>query len=341
MIEKILIRDFQCHKRIDIEFDPFISTITGVSDSGKTTILRALRWVSTNQPSGSDFIGGFGRAGLASVKLKVDGKSIERRRGGEENSYRLKNRILRAFGQGTPQPIRDILNLGEVNWSFQFDGPYWLMLSPAEVSRQLNAIINLGAIDSALEGIGKAVRRAKAAVQVSEERLLNARTVRKSLDWVKEADRDLKALEGLERELEDARQSHRMARLRFGELEARVQAVQEGSERLEALSRVVEVGQELQEISERNNRLFSIAGQWERAEHSLSNPLPNLKKLEQLYSSFQETAERKRKLESLVAGIENLQYQIDFRSLEIKSIEDQIEQGTEGICPICLRPLDR
>ena len=74
MLEKLRIINFQKHEDLTVSFDDRITTIVGPSDVGKSAVLRALRWVLTNQPDGSGFI----REGEknASVVLRVDGRTI-------------------------------------------------------------------------------------------------------------------------------------------------------------------------------------------------------------------------------------------------------------------------
>ncbi len=48
--------NFQVHTGLIIDFSPGITTIVGPTDHGKSSILRALRWVCLNDLSGEQFI---------------------------------------------------------------------------------------------------------------------------------------------------------------------------------------------------------------------------------------------------------------------------------------------
>lgn len=55
-IKKIILQNFQSHKYTVIELDEELNVIVGPSDSGKSAIIRALKWVLYNEPAGDFFI---------------------------------------------------------------------------------------------------------------------------------------------------------------------------------------------------------------------------------------------------------------------------------------------
>jgi len=78
-IQKLIIKNFQSHKYTEIDFHDGLNAIIGPSHSGKTAIIRALRFVLYNEPKGSDFI----RHGENEVMVRVhfsDGGYLERKR---------------------------------------------------------------------------------------------------------------------------------------------------------------------------------------------------------------------------------------------------------------------
>ena len=141
MIKKLRIKNFQKHKSIDIEFDDHITSIVGPSDSGKSALIRALKWVITNKPNGMEFI----REGSkkCSVRIETDNHKITRSRG-TENTYHLDKEVFHAFGNNVPKEIIDSLRMDEINFQGQHVSPCWLNESAGQVSRNLNQIVNLG-----------------------------------------------------------------------------------------------------------------------------------------------------------------------------------------------------
>lgn len=177
MLNKLKLYNFQAHRKLILEFDPRITTIKGPSDVGKSAILRALRWLALNDIGGDDFISWGEKEAV--VILEFDRKGPGRdipfkvvRRKGTENVYKLDGEIYKAFGAGkVPDNIEEALALNEINFQRQHDKPFWLDETAGEVSRQLNRVIDLSVIDTAMANAGKMVRTARERVVVSEDRL--------------------------------------------------------------------------------------------------------------------------------------------------------------------------
>ncbi len=168
-LERLTLRNFQAHEKIVIDFNPGITTIVGPSDVGKSAIIRALSWVLYNQPSGEAFI----KHGEERVqaRLRLDGDQLIVRERGKENLYRLDEQEFKAFGSNVPTPIKDLLQVSEINIQRQFDAPFWFAESSGEVSRRLNEIVNLGVIDDALASVAAQLRKANERVEFTKERV--------------------------------------------------------------------------------------------------------------------------------------------------------------------------
>src|SRR5579863_8740376 len=103
MITKILIKGFQRHKKISLRLGQGVNTIIGRSNSGKSSVLRALRWLCDNTPRGNKFIHRGSKK--ASVTIWVDGHKIKRTKGEGVNSYSIDGHVLKAFGAKPPAEV--------------------------------------------------------------------------------------------------------------------------------------------------------------------------------------------------------------------------------------------
>lgn len=199
MIESILIDNFQCHTSFVLDFDSKVNCIVGSSDQGKSAILRALRWNLCNSIRGDDFIThGFDSC---RVVVRIDDKKITRKIGKGGNSYQIdKEEPYKAFGSTVPESIANLLNLDEsLNFQGQLDPPFWFWLSPGEVSRQLNRIVDLERIDNVLSRCAGELRQTRSNLQYAEERLTEASKERDKLAWTVQANREWEAIEVLQR----------------------------------------------------------------------------------------------------------------------------------------------
>lgn len=193
MLTRMTIQNFQRHRRLAVDFDPGVTTIVGASDSGKSAVLRALRWVVTNTPGGAAFVTHGARGAV--VRVSVDGHTITRRRGGSANTYEIDGQELRAFGTGVPDPIADVFNVGPENFQGQHDAPYWFTDTAGQVSRNLNSVVDLEIIDTAMGVVAGRVRQEASRLEAADEQQTTAAARVDGLAWVPAAEAGLAAAE--------------------------------------------------------------------------------------------------------------------------------------------------
>ena len=106
-IEKVEIHNFQSHTDTVIKFAPLLTTIVGPSDSGKSSIIRAIRWALFNEPAGTQYM----RVGTADTYVRLvfsDQSSLLRARDKSSNYYILQDENgdttrLEGYGQKAQQ----------------------------------------------------------------------------------------------------------------------------------------------------------------------------------------------------------------------------------------------
>jgi exonuclease SbcC len=195
-LERLQLTNFQAHKKLRIDLDPEFTTIVGPSDVGKTTVLRALRWLCTNRPRGIEYK--TWDTDKTVVRASFEGAVLARKRSDDENLYILNGREYRAMGADVPETISNLLNLSDINFLDQLDRPqFWFHDTPTQVAKNLNAVVNLDVIDEVLEELARRARAVKARREVIEERLAAAKKETKRLAPVRHIDQDLQTLEAL------------------------------------------------------------------------------------------------------------------------------------------------
>ncbi len=123
MIERIKLNNFQSHENSELVFSPGVNVIIGQSDSGKTAIIRALRWLVWNRPLGDAYISHW--ADKCSVEIEVDKHTIKRiKERKNSNAYYLDGKLFNAVGGDIPDEIMKLLNLHEINLQQQLDRPF-------------------------------------------------------------------------------------------------------------------------------------------------------------------------------------------------------------------------
>jgi exonuclease SbcC len=284
MLKRLRIKNFQKHGKVDISFDPYVTCIVGDSDAGKSSLLRALQWVVLNKPNGTDFI----RNGesTCSVRLEVDDSKVTRTRG-KQNKYRLEDKEYKAFGNEVPKDIQALFQLGAINFQDQHDSPFWLNDSPAQVSRNLNEIVDLGIIDTALGNAAQITRTSKTLMKVNDNRLQEALQLTEDLEWVDTANKHLIALESA-----------------CDTLKAKIAVVQT----LQILIQEAEAYEldlvPLQELEDMGNPLAAAVEELSDHENNLERLNSNIEEASDLKKAIKELSKKRKKLQQQLQEIE-------------------------------------
>ncbi len=277
MIKSLLIKNFQSHKDTFLEFCEGVNVIYGLSQAGKTAILRALKLIIYNRPSGGEFFFNFaGNEGQTGVEMKlIEGsrvtiiKSVKKNKKGEKD---LKGTIYELHQEGkedldwspgtdVPVEIRKALNVGETNIQSQFAKPFLIMSPGGEVARTINRITHLEEVDGWKTDLSKRVNSQNSEIQV----LMNQAT-----------------------EIEQALTTYKG----FEDLE-------------EIINDLTKIDQEIEQLFPRLNRLDSGLVKYEDAEDAIKKMVPKLEPLEKIYSQIKtiddQTQKTKDQIDTILA----------------------------------------
>lgn len=194
MITKIEIKNFQSHKHSVIDLSNGVNVIVGTSDSGKSAIIRALRWLIYGRPRGDAFRSHWG--GDTSVKITLsNGNTIERIKTNTTNIYIInEEKKLKAVGNDVPEEVLSLLQMEEINLQKQIDQPYLLSNTPGEVAAHFNRMADLSKIDTSLQYVNSELRKNKQEIQRLETNAKEHRTLYQSFDWLEEAEKQVEVL---------------------------------------------------------------------------------------------------------------------------------------------------
>jgi len=172
-IQALVLENFMSHPNTEVTFSPGICLIAGGNRSGKTNLLRGLRWVLLNDgpPFNDDpaldalrFSGKTGKADFARARVIMDdGGWVERYRSKQRNEYTLHfpdGREERHTGPGAGfyPPVAQITGIFPVDiagdtlligWQGVFDSKLLVGESPATTDKQLTHMIGVNVLETA------------------------------------------------------------------------------------------------------------------------------------------------------------------------------------------------
>lgn len=200
MIKKLEIQNFQAHKDTTLEFSPGVNIIVGSSDSGKSSLIRALRWAVYGKPRGDSVRSWWG--GNTSVTITVEEGFATRLKTNALNQYTTQDIEFNAIGHEVPQEVVDLLNFEDMNLQQQADAPFLFSETAGEVAQHFNRMANLEKIDESLKAIQSALRATEQTLKHKQQDFKEQQDKQKEYDWIPEADEQVEALEETHKEME-------------------------------------------------------------------------------------------------------------------------------------------
>lgn len=206
MITRLNIHNFQSHKKSTLEFHPGVNVIVGTSDSGKSAIIRALRWLIQGKPRGDSFRSWWG--GDTSVEVTIEsGSKIGRTRTNSDAFYYVNDLVFRATGNDIPDMVVEELNMDEINIQKQSDSPFLISETSGEVAAHFNRMANLEKIGTSIAYVTTELNRVKQRKEAKENELLDNRQQLRAFRYLDTLENALSVIEQLSVTISDSTSS--------------------------------------------------------------------------------------------------------------------------------------
>lgn len=301
MITKVIIENFQSHKKTEVDFIAGTNVIIGESDTGKSAIFRAINWVVSNRPLGDSYRSEWG--GDTRVILHTsEGHVIERLRTASKNEYIIDGQVLKAFGSEPPAEVGEILQIDSFNIQEQMESPFLLSSTPGEAARMLNKAASIDAIDKTISGLKKSLNQLNSEILHNEQRLKQYSAEMKQYENLPEIESRVERVEGLEEEKES--------------ISKRIKDVRRLSERVKWVSKELE----------QSNHIPPLFDRVEESEKQYSDYQTEETKSRRLHRIITRVGEIEGILEQ-TKGIEDILIQAEKAGKEITSLKESVEKG--------------
>lgn len=333
MLERLEGENFQAHETISLDLDPSITTITGPSDRGKSSLVRLLLWITLNKPSGKAYL----RRGAKAMRgvLHFDGKELVRERG-DENAYYLDGEKYVAFGSSVPRDIVATISLDAINFATQTDNLFWFNLSPGELSRSLNAVVRLDLIDRTLSTIATKLKRTTTERDISKKRLQSAKENVRNLEWVVEAGEELDRLDKLDKDVRKRRQEASEMRFLVEEGERLNKGIQDAAGAILDAANLVRLTRTYRETEARMGFLRRLIGNAQEVETSgpVHYDSKGIRSLALVATTVERTREVIGFLGRLIERATDKEKQACSARIERRRLTKELETRNER-CPLC------
>ena len=189
MIDYLKILNIQSHRRTKLDFVPGLNVIVGETDEGKSAILRAIKLLLTNKPTGDDIIRRERKKSYVAAGL--DGVPVTRRKR-PVNAYVIDGKKDEAFGVSIPEHVAEFMNVSEINFHDQSDRPFMVFDTPGERGRIINRVVDITEIDRAIQSIRQTDREERRQIEDLESRITDLEDEREELARLRKENRVLR-----------------------------------------------------------------------------------------------------------------------------------------------------
>lgn len=345
MIRRIQLTNFQSHEDTEISFENGLNVLVGQSDSGKTAIMRALRWVFWNRPGGDEFRSHWGGDTRVVVEL-TDGNVITREKGkAGRNAYILNGTEYVAFGQDVPEDIAKVINITDVNLQQQMDSPFLLSETPGEVAKHFNKVANLDIIDHATSYINKKMNAVQSDIK---HHIKNVDKLEKDLEGLPDIEAYEKQVEYLE-SLEEKKRStmnHRdelFSVIRgLQRIEARKEIARKGTKGEKQVDVLLRLHRERGQVATRTTSLKRLLLQHRTVRTRIQEigtiterPAIVIDVLLELYAQKRKEGDRARNLRNMYKRIQEAEIIQENTRKRVEVLEKEWHEDFPDTCPLC------
>lgn len=301
MIHSLSMSNFQSHKNTELELHPGVNVIIGPSDSGKSSIMRALYWALFNRPVGDAFKSNWKHEECA-VSVNFEDGTVTRVKNKSFNGYLLEAEDIKhpefsGFGRSMPGAVSSFINMTAINFQRQMDPPFMLNWSPGDRGAFLNDITNLDIIDKSITSIKKIIKKETTGISTCED----------NIDDIKEQLKEFKYLKDFEEELE---------------------SLEKNQYRLETLqSKEKDLTQTLVSLVKQNGKVKKYK--------RVLKAEKEVKRLDNLCKEIKRMEVRMDELEQLLTDITNVNEEIKEYKTHIRELKKQFDKLMPNKCPLC------
>lgn len=326
MIKQIKLKNFQCHRDLSIELTPGVNILAAPTNKGKSAVVRAIRWLVEHKP-----VTGLVRHGedSMSVTLETDNGTVTRFKTKSGNGYDVDGQRYLATGTIQPIPVKQVLQIEDINFQGQHDAPFLLRLTPGQLARELNRIVDLEVIDKANSTVASGLRGCEMLLEAQTTIAESTKARVEALEWASAASDELEALDTGADALE-------ASKAKLGALDEAYQNVLDcqgliaervplilGLEALIVDIRVLEAKRaKAASLAEKETKLLTS-----RAAVAKTNEMGRiLAALVKMQSSIEPKTKKIREVQALVTGIKDLQSRIATVHPDLAALEYMINR---------------
>lgn len=346
MFKSVSIQNFQSHAKTELNFHEGVNVIVGTTDGGKTAIIRALRWLIWNRPSGDALRSRWG--GATNVQLETEEGVITRSKDKiDKYTLRLKGQEdieFKAIGTSVPAEIQGVLNISEINLQNQHDATFLLSDTPGAVATHFNKVARLDRIDSATSAINGWIRGLKSDVSHLETDIATEKAKLPQFENLEKFEIEIEVLEQMESRLTSMRGKRDTLKkviTQYADLEEEIETLTPLLELEGLVTSTLDNITQQDQLQTQADELHAIIDDLEGLEgkETTANELlplePLVLSLLDKYKQLRELKKTKSQLQYLLNQVNLVDDDIVTTGNNVTKLETKFHKEMPDICPLC------
>lgn len=342
MFTKLELKNFQSHESTELKFVPGVNAIIGASDSGKTAILRAIRWVIWNRPLGDAFRSDWG--GDTSITIQVPENTITRWKYDNEHGYTVNGTKLTAIKTEVPEDVGRILNIDEINLQQQFDRPFLIDASAGEVANHFNKVAHLDNIGTTIKTLTSWQRKLNQDAQVYESKIEEYEKAIHKFDFIPDMEIMIEQAEKYQDKIETLTKE-------MMELSKIVDSLEEIELQMEELTPILELEESVKEylalrdekisLETSKDALYSIIFEMNVSFHILTElkavqtKETSVNNAINLYQTIESYHNTKKDLNQIILRVKETKEDLYNTTKEVDTLQKEFNNMFPDVCPLC------
>lgn len=265
-LKRLKVSNFQSHSKTEIDFVDGINVITGLEDSGKTAVLRAINWLRGNKPSGDGFRHNKDKSLTVEVEMEFADGVIVNHSLSKANSYSYMNpkagsdepgsQLFTKVGREVPAPISEKLCLDEINIQEQFDQPYLVWLTSGELANVFNKLSGMQRFDEWQSRISSGIKVANLGIKSAVADIDSSQQLLLKFEKLPAVKKMVTEIDQLDRRIAEAGRDFNKLR----QVEAEIKAVESKMNKLAASEEeVARAGEITRAAKEFDSQIISVS----------------------------------------------------------------------------------
>ena len=364
MIQSIQIQNFESHEDTIVKFDNGFNLIWGKSDSGKSSILRALAVVVNNQFSSKMVREGYA---YCEIEVTTDKGKVNCKRGEGVNKWIVtdsngEEHLFEKIGKTVPDLASEVLGMKEKLWgkklkelpNFMFQDEKHYMLSEIGgekstsnmVARLMDKTIGLGGIEELVKEISSNITKNRKSITELQNKQSEIKSGMLSEEIIESYENKIKSIQRTKEEILELEEKQ----LFLKQFDEDVKTLEEKREKSEVLKNYLEdVLNEYQDCKDDVNKFSAIKEILDielklEEKRKRANELVDkieihneIDKLRQEIAEYWELHEFANEYYELKDKFNRSQKRLKEVYLELETQEDNLHKLKDelGVCPIC------